>query len=796
MLLPGASIALELIAGYDGPGATLTRQTVSADANGEYALAIPPPESAVRVRAQGNLSGYLCFPSETLVLRGADAPSQLDVHCYPLDLQVRGRVHDPDGNPIRGAHVQGHMAPVDTDAEGRFELQNSSALQELTLCAWAEGYAEQRASVLANEPGVAEGVEIELRRSAVLRGRILDADGSAIPDAQVRGFPIGHVRALSDAAGRFTLTGLPTDAHWLTLRIQAAGFAGLRHDLEQGRIPSDELTIVLQRGVELAGQVLDGSGQPLPGAEVVAGSSRSDIDALSTVAGDEGRFSFACLPRATRDLIVEAAGCAPHHQLLALPESGRADPLRIVLEHGLTLHGIVVDAQQRELPDFDVYVRRDQEYIENAGTKTGADGRFTLQSLPKTGLVLEVLGPGFVRAKKDCDPSTPNELRIVMQRAAGLAGRVTDAASGKPVTAFRVRLLRGTLEPGEQPASDYSGTWSEGREIRDPEGRWNTNGEMLTPGAVTGLEICAPGYGPALVDRAIARLDPEQQPIVVALTAGATVHGHVLDARNGAPIAHARVRRMRLPDVATSWDGWDARSDPATETDADGNFVFEGLALESMTLAIEAPGFASRIDGPFEPDAHTTRTVELAAGATLRGVLRDRAGHALAHEPVMVSGSGGELGKLYRTWQFETDGEGRFELGDLMPATYSSSRLLKYESGSVGDLGQNVTITEARVYEVELRPRGSGSVSGTIQVRGGAAPLLTIMANRTDAPAGQVAWRSAIARDGRFQIEGMEPGRWHFSTWEPGTQSSRAGSADADVAATGETNVEIELLER
>ncbi len=798
-LLPGASVSLELIAGYDGPGAKLNQQDVSADAKGEYALALPRPESAVRVRAQGNMPGYLCFPSEVLVLRGAGAPSQLDVTCYALDVVVRGHVRDSHGAPIRAAHVGGPMQPVDTDEEGRFELRSSSALlQDASLRAWADGFAEARTSVLARGAGILDGVEFELHPSPALRGRVLDEDGSAVPNAEVKGFPVGHASATSDREGRFTLHGLPADEHWLTLRFQAKGFASLHHDLEDGRIPSEVLTVVLQRGVGLSGQVVDESGQPLPGAQVVAGTSRYDTDSQNTISGDEGLFSFECISRSTRELHVEAAGCAPHQQALALPESGRADLLRIVLERGLTLQGIVLDEQQKALADFDVYVKREGEYIENAGAKTGADGRFTLESLPKVErLVLEVLGAGFIRARTEFDPSSPAEMRVVMQRSAGLAGRVLDVVSGKPITAFRVRFLRGKLEPGEQPMSDYSGSWAEaGREIRDPDGRWDTDGEMLLPGVVTGVEISATGYGPALLDHAVTRLHPETNPIVVSLGAAASIRGHVLETRTGTPIVGAKVLRLRSTDEPGMWGRWDPPSNGMTETDANGDFLLAGVPLESMMLAIEAKGFAPRLDGPFEPRVGTERTIELAAGGTLRGVLRDRQGHALAHEPIMVSGSNGELGKLYRTWQFETDGEGRFELGDLMPATYGASRLLKYEFGSVGDLSQNVTITEARVYEVELRPRGSGSVSGTIQVRGRGAPLLAIMANRTDLPASQVSWRSAIARDCRFQIEGLEPGRWHFAIWEPGAQDSRGGSADADVAATGETSVTIELLER
>lgn len=798
--LPGATISVQLIAGYDGPGKTLHEVLVRADASGAFEAALPRANVAVRVRAQGNMPEYLCLPNEVLVLRDAEPPAQLDAICYPLDIQARGRVRDAQGVPIRGAHVQGQMAPVETDAEGRFELRSASAFQSVDLRAWADGFVEQRAAVVVHEPGVVDGIEIQLLPGAVLHGRVVDENGNAVAAAHVKGFPTGHAQALSDREGRFALGGLPAHEHWQMICVRADGFAYLRHDLEDGRIPAEELTLVLQRGVELLGQVLDEAGQALPGADVVAGRSRSDIDSFHTLAGDEGRFTFACLPRTIHELHVEATGCAPYRQALALPERGAATPLRVVLQRGATVHGIVVDDHDTALPELDVYVRRgDLESIENASTKTGADGHFTLQGLPRSErLTLEVIGPGLGFARQEFDPSAAAELRVVLRSPAGLAGRVVDAASGQPLTTFRVRFVHAKLEPGERRLGSYSGDWMDpGHEIRDADGRWDTRGENLAAGEVTGLEISAPGYGPAILEHAVTRLDPEQEPVVTALRPGASIGGRVVDAHSGAPIAGARVVRLRAADEPGIWGGRDAKANASTATDANGNFHFEGLPLESMTLAIEAAGYAPKLDGPFEPDTQSSRSIELSAGATLRGVLRDSAGRALAHEPISISGGSGELRTLYRNWALETDAEGRFELRDLMPATYGASRMLRFGSGTVGDLTQFVTVSEARVYELELRPRGSGHVNGSIQVRGKAAAVLVVRATREGVGAGEAYWRSAIASEGKFELEGLEPGHWTFSVWEPATpETSRQGNAEANVAAAGETSVSIELLER
>ncbi len=791
---PGAKVRVDLVAGYEGPGETLAQQDVQADASGDFALALPTPDIAVRVRATGNVPDYLCFQSEALVLRGAEAPTQLVASFYALDVTVRGHVRDPQGMPLRGAHVRSHMAPVDTDADGRFELRVCSALKNVTLYSWAEGFAEAKASLLVPEPGVVEGVEITLGASSVLNGRVQDENGNGIANAVLKGFPGGHAEAQTDRAGRFALSGLPTNERYLSLSATAEGFATLRHDLEDGRIPAGELVLTLERGIDLSGQVIDEEGKELPGAELAAGSSQFDVDVVRTVAGDAGRFRFASLQRKTRGLTVSAAGYAPAQLALALPEVGPQAPLQIVLGHGFSVRGIAVDEQGAPLSGIEVYVHHNHDYVENVHARTASDGRFSIAHLPGgRALTLELTGAGLVRAEQAFEPEQPGEQRVVLKRAAGLAGRVVDAASRKPVTAFRIRFVRGKLLENERPLSGYSSTWGdEGHEIRDADGRWDTSDEELNAGEVTGLEVSAAGYGPAIVEHAVTRLDPAREPILVELGSGACVRGRVVDSKSGAPIAGASLRRMRGSEEPGQWEGFDPQSDLTTVSDANGNFAFEGLPLEPLSLAVEAAGFAPRLDGPFDPDAHGMRTIELAPGATLRGVLRDGAGKALAHERILVSGGGGELRKLYRTWRLETDDEGRFELRDLMPASYGASRELRFEFGGVCDLTENVQISEARVYEVELRPRGAAHVRGTLHTTGRPAALLTVTALRAGGNG-----RAAIARDGRFELDGLEAGHWNFYVYEPGSPStSRTGSAEVDVAATGETQVTIELLER
>jgi hypothetical protein len=93
----------------------------------------------------------------------------------------------------------------------------------------------------------------------------------------------------------------------------------------------------------------------------------------------------------------------------------------------------------------------------------------------------------------------------------------------------------------------------EGREFHEASGEWDTQGESLVAGLITAIEISAPGFGPTVVERAVACMNPSQNRIVVALGPAARVSGRVVDARDGSPVTGARVLRCVARDALGPW---------------------------------------------------------------------------------------------------------------------------------------------------------------------------------------------------------------------------------------------------
>lgn len=150
---------------------------------------------------------------------------------------IRGQVIDPDRDaPVRGVLIGvsergGLGARTHTDAEGRFTLENVQP-GERGLMYEKPGYESLSASRLLVPPtGDLEPVRLELRRYAVIAGRVLDPRGVPLPNVRIQAFaPDGdgayaraHSRMFGEAetddhgeyrlyglrGGRFTLAAIP-----------------------------------------------------------------------------------------------------------------------------------------------------------------------------------------------------------------------------------------------------------------------------------------------------------------------------------------------------------------------------------------------------------------------------------------------------------------------------------------------------------------------------------------------------------------------------------------------------------
>lgn len=292
---------------------------------------------------------------------------------------------------------------------------------------------------------------------------------------------------------------------------------------------------------------------------------------------------------------------------------------------------------------------------------------------------------------------------------------------------------------------------------------------------------------------AVSKPDPDA--LVIELGPALGARGRVVDAATGSPIADARVRAHSEREPIAFWSSEPSPRD--VRTDVRGEFLLADLPDEPVSLFVDAPGFAARYDGPFEPTARGgARTIELVRGASIVGRVADASGRALANETLQLSAIDVK-GQESRVWCTMSDTDGRFEFVDLSPGRYQVMRELAHDMGAVYDLTTDVSVAGTDRAEVELRPRGTLRLTGTVRL----APRLRASAELpstlgvTAHRASSSLRRGAIASDGRFEFEGLEAGEWFVEVWRhDGHGGLRLhGEARVELAPGSTAVVELEL---
>ena len=266
----------------------------------------------------------------------------------------QGRVIDSKGRPIEGAKVEleswdgiirgiADIRPagtVLTDKDGRFSFPEPPTLPgSLTATVTATGFEPQSITIPQKGP-----VEVRLRRTATLTGRVTGPDGQPLAGAPLMlsvskpNVSIGNfARAITDAHGNFEIIDVPPGRHELHYPWEGA----TEDDNKEGRwrafIKPDESSVPLPVKHVLAatifefaedeqpdpiqldlskstcavqGRLLDDNGQAMPGVKVALAWRYQNVNG-SPIYGDgyppaltdeAGRFHLTNLPPGTWSL--------------------------------------------------------------------------------------------------------------------------------------------------------------------------------------------------------------------------------------------------------------------------------------------------------------------------------------------------------------------------------------------------------------------------------------------------------------------------------------------------------------
>ncbi len=743
-----------------------------ADEHGEFTWALAPPTGPVRLELRAALAGHANPSVQGHFWPGESAPTDWRVHTLPLDFALTGTVMDGEGEAVAGAlvRVRWHGFETRTDSAGRFALEVPVSIRELSLEVHAAGFANRVLLPVWITGSGRELGDIVLAPETRVTGAVLDEGGRPIPGARV--MLAQMLTALppvnADERGTFDLGMLPSEVG-LPLAAEAPGHQRVVLRLEEQHLAGTPLEFRLARAMRAAGRVTGPDGRPVEGAGLHLEFAHRIVPPPEPETWTDGSGRFQLSHSGARALWVRRAGFPTAR--FALEDSSDTLDLELQLEAAGYLGGVVLDPGGVPVPHAWVAAIREGDHTAalSVRSSTGRDGRFRLQDLPPGRIRITVLRENFARLEYETDRLNRDDLVLPLAPAAALAGRVIDAQSGAPLEDFAVSILPFDAGQGHTLA-DTPASWSRGvrfEGVRD--GTWR-----LEDAHVAGLSVrvvaSAEGYAPASAEPVFTRTDADPDDLVLALAQHVRVRGWVLAAEDGPPLAGASVQSRHV--AGQHWP--EGQPLPAAITDSNGFFELAGLPLGPIELSIEHPDHPRTMDGPFETLAGTTldRTITMGSGARITGLLLDGTGSPRIGETVALRGLEGPAQGTTREAVSADDGSFHFER--LPAGAYHLSWSWRSESATATDLLTLVHLAQSEEHRVELAPRGRTRVRGQIDFDGAlpGSVAVTLMPFDPDAQSSQPGpsrWatssRGALADNGDFQIDDVEPGLYILSTF-------------------------------
>lgn len=843
----GAPIEGAAVAAFATGRAAEVQGGDESTATGAWMLHPAAPTAAATTDAEGRATLRGLMPGSYTIRASADGHSRrslTDVRLAPDAAERRlrfllgpghgigGTVYDPGGEPVAGVRVAvGDRDTRDAWAtesgeDGTYRL-DGLPMRPLQVFAARDGATVETYGTLAL-PGV-ERFDVHLRPTTSVFGTVADEDGEPLAEAEVQVMVQGlgtAARTTSGEDGTYQVEGVPAAAlQW----IRASAPGHVRHP--DPSAPEQNLGVVLRegepfrmdltlrRGLSARVRVVDEADEPLEGVGVTLllvsrwnagkaftattdGSGTAALDDLVTASylvrvQAPGRVQPGLPPRVNN--LLQAPDAIPEaYRVFVDPETSPVT-LEVTTVAGATVSGTVVDATDQPVAGAEITIEGANP---QAPVFSDASGAWTMDGVPessRTTAQAELPTGSTGRSEPFIveGSAAVSDVEIRLTPTGSVAGRVV-TEDGSPPTAAVVRWALGRLQNG--------GDWVRRRFEQAKEwpvaadGTFEITGIPVPDGEVqVTIRADAPGHLPGSSSDAVVRADEQSGGIQIRLVTAHTVTGRV-EGAGGEPVAGATVRHQWRGDGSGDQSNRRRRRQgppvasgglPVAQTDAEGRFVLRGVAAGDLQLWAEAPGYASS-------DRVDTRTgggevvIRLQPGLTIAGTVKDESDQPLAGVPVNARRTDRtSTGRWWRgTSQVFTDGEGRFELRDLVEGTYdltvSARRAWGREINVEDKVEQGVT---AGRDDVEIVVKAGRVIEGHV-VDADAGPVTGgwIQARPTDGRGGWNAMRwNQVRPDGTFRLTGLAAGTYDLTVHGSFRQAVKEG------VAAGTSGVEIEV---
>lgn len=785
----------------------------------------------------------------------------------PGSTEVRVRVvDDASGAPIPEATVR--LRLWDDRQDFRFGEQRATAGGEIVLDVLNDGPSNRTVQVRA--PGylgttvrlptpLVGGREMELRLTTGTRigGRVVDEAGRPVNGASVRIHGVLRDASGQEVEAELDLVVSDEDGRWATGSV-ASPLRRLRFEVKEAnhlpldvrlvedgegaagrptadRLLAGEARFVLLAPPEVTGRVLSGTtGAPVAGAEVVVASGPDFVNRRSARTDERGRFALSVADLGHARLVVQAPGHAPDLTSFLLERP--TPPLEARLAAPRLLQGKVVDANGHGVPGASLYVVQWMGVnLLTWRVETDAEGRFRWDHAPRESFVLAADKAGYPRVFERIEPVFPggSDPEVILTLGARLAfrGRVVEAATGAPVSAFQVMVAADLGMPTTSLA------WERPEGLSLSAGAFGFSGDFSRPwfaGADIRVLVTSPGYQPQ-VSPAFSHTGTHA--FVFRMEKAAAIAGMVQGADGrpaaGAQIAATGVHLVHIGKEGLEVVGADNEAGAVTRAGTDGRFTVEGV-LPGSRLVMHHPD-AGYAETTVDAVAETGRVV-LQPWGRIEGRLRIGTRPGTNEWVSLLSEFAGAWPRLqlaFGDYRAETDAqEGRFVFDRVPPGERHLVRLVWSGPGTYAHSHRlTVTVRPGEVTRVEwggtgrvvtgrLTARAPGKWDWTGRGHRSLSSRLpkppipsTLDARVWNASVEGRAWLNRELRqyspvmeaDGRFRFEDVPPGTYDLQMMftsteiEPGAPARYRGSVHRQVevpeVGPGERDTPLDLGE-
>ena len=685
------------------------------------------------------------------------------VLCY-----LEGQSHEEAARRLRcsAGSVRGRLDRARQKLRDRLSRRGLTPLAGLT--ALAAGAEAASASVVVPSPLVA-GTVATLARAATAKA--VSATGSTaaleLAESVFRAMFVAKLKlAALLVAAILALGTLP-----FVVALEPRGPASAAGD-DPARSGGASAPARVQ-GITVTGRVLDQARQPIAGARVARGSDLRGTEVIGEATTDAtGRFAMRGVSPGELVLTVQAAGHAPN--LISLKAEPGMQPVEFQLGRGHTILGRIVDAHDKPIAGAPISADEWRGHHSlRWNTRTDPEGRFRWDDAPADAVMIDLGMLGFNAKRFWSATADAPEKTIPMRRPLHVRGRVTDADTGRPITAF-------TLVPGY--------TWE-----KIPNVWWLNDGAKVLTGlsydvllsteaGLSVIRIEAEGYLP---ETSRGMKDDEEDAVVhFALHRGSGISG-IVRLPDGSPLAGADVllstpaRPLQLnngrPQVRMS----DQRT---VKTRADGRFNLAPNELPYTIVVVHDRGVAVL---PVRTKPAGEHELAIVPWGRIEGVLRIGRKLAAGEKLSLAELRRQELVDPVFWGSYATsDAQGRFTFERVVPGEAAISRHIEYTDRNIGSGGgsPSVTLQVAAGATVRL------DLGGTGRAVVGKAVLPVELAGRKDwlygfcylvskpastGPGGAAGKASSVRRgnasltfkveaDGSFRIEDVEAGTYEL----------------------------------